>query len=121
MYLEVLGRPVIVLGKPDVMMEFLDKRSAITSDRVQTVLMHLCVLPFSTRANCPTDIPPRVGQENNFSFIPNDNRWRRQRRAFWQHFHPSVVPKYQPIQRDVTRKMLLRLLEAPERYQDIIH
>ncbi|KAI0662139.1 cytochrome P450 [Cubamyces menziesii] len=102
-YLEVLGRPVIVLGKPDVMMEFLDKRSAITSDRVQTVLMDL------------------VGQENNFSFIPNDNRWRRQRRAFWQHFHPSVVPKYQPIQRDVTRKMLLRLLEAPERYQDIIH
>ncbi|KAI0330489.1 cytochrome P450 [Cubamyces sp. BRFM 1775] len=102
-YLEVLGRPIIVLGTPGVIMEFLDKRSAITSDRAESVLMEL------------------VGQENNFSFMSNDNRWRRQRRAFWQHFHPSVIPKYHQIQREATRKFLLRLLEAPERFQDIIH
>ncbi|KAI0330488.1 cytochrome P450 [Cubamyces sp. BRFM 1775] len=102
-YLEVLGRPIIDLGSPSVMMEFLDKRSAITSSRVETVLMHL------------------VGQDKNFSFMPYDNRWRRDRRVFWQHFHPGVVPRYQQIQRDATQKFLLRLLEAPGRYQEIIH
>ncbi|KAH9889914.1 cytochrome P450 [Cubamyces lactineus] len=102
-YLEVLGRPIIVLGNPNVMAEFLEKRSAITSDRVKTVLMEV------------------VGQDNNFSFMTYDDRWRRHRRAFWQHFHPSVVPKYQHIQRSVTRRFLLRLLEVPERHQDLIH
>lgn len=42
MHLNVLGKPFIVLGSYDTSRELLHKRSAIYSDRLQTVMGELC-------------------------------------------------------------------------------
>ena len=41
--MEILGRHYVVLGSADVIMEYLDKRSANTSDRIRTPLLDLYV------------------------------------------------------------------------------
>ncbi|KAI8994215.1 CyP450 monooxygenase [Trametes punicea] len=94
-YLEVLGQPVVLLGSPKVIFEFLEKQSATTSDRAQSALI------------------PLVGQEFNLAFMPYGIWWRRHRRAFWQQFHSGVVSKYQPAQKAAVHRFLVRLLEKP--------
>ena len=41
MYLRVLGQSILVLGTIDAIVEFLEKRSATTSDRKQTAMNEL--------------------------------------------------------------------------------
>ncbi len=41
LHFEVLGDSIVVLGSAEVIMEFLDKRSANTSDRTENVLIEL--------------------------------------------------------------------------------
>ena len=41
MHFNMLGQHMLVLGSPDVIFEFLDKRSANTSDRFVTPLTYL--------------------------------------------------------------------------------
>ncbi|KAH9903304.1 cytochrome P450 [Cubamyces lactineus] len=92
-YLEVLGRPMVILGSPEAMIELLEKRSAVTSDRPESALMSV------------------FGQKNNFGFMRYGLLWRRLRRDFWQHFHSGVVPLYHPMQESFTRKALARFLD----------
>ncbi|OSD07446.1 cytochrome P450 [Trametes coccinea BRFM310] len=101
-YVEVFGRPMLILGNPDVMLEFLDKRSAISSDRVPSPLIEL------------------TGQGYNFAFIPYGQWWRRHRRAFWQQFHPGVVPRYYHHQQSITRDFLAKVLHEPTACQELI-
>ncbi|KAI0332173.1 cytochrome P450 [Cubamyces sp. BRFM 1775] len=102
-YLEVLGRPMVILGRPDIMFEFLEKRSAITSDRVESPLFSL------------------VGQQDNFGIVRYGPKWRRLRRTFWQHFHSGIVHTYQPMQESVARKALARFLEHTSDVKEVIH
>ncbi|KAI0357528.1 cytochrome P450 [Trametes cingulata] len=101
-YLEAFGQPLIVLGSPRVLFEFLEKRSANTSDRTVSPLL------------------PLVGQDHNFTWMRYGPFWRRHRRAFWQHFHPGVLSKYLPVQRTIARKFLVKLLEKPGEYRNLI-
>ena len=41
MYFHVLGQSIVVLGDADVVDEFLDKRSANTSDRAESQIVEL--------------------------------------------------------------------------------
>lgn len=41
MHFQVLGQRVVVLGSSDVVLEYLDKRSANTSDRKVTPMLEL--------------------------------------------------------------------------------
>ncbi|OSD07374.1 cytochrome P450 [Trametes coccinea BRFM310] len=50
-----------------------------------------------------------------FGFLPYGKLWRRQRRDFWHHFHPTIVPKYRSIEVVHTRVFLQRLLESPSK------
>ncbi|KAH9889919.1 cytochrome P450 [Cubamyces lactineus] len=93
MYLEVLGKPMLVLNSPDVMNELLEKHSAKTSSRAQTPLISL------------------AGQAFNFAFLPYGRLWRTHRRMFWQYFNPGKMTSYWPVQREVTRKFLVKLLD----------
>ena len=43
LYFQVLGQSIVVLGSADVVKEYLDKRAANTSDRVQTPMIELYV------------------------------------------------------------------------------
>ncbi|KAI0330485.1 cytochrome P450 [Cubamyces sp. BRFM 1775] len=101
-YLEVLGKPMLVLSSPDVMNELLEKRSAKTSSRTQTPLISL------------------AGQAFNFAFLPYGQWWRTHRRMFWQHFHPGKMTSYWPVQREVTRKFLAKLLDKSADLQKAI-
>ncbi|KAI0667746.1 cytochrome P450 [Trametes maxima] len=101
-YLEVLGRPILVLSDPCTISDFLDKRSANSSDRAASPLL------------------PLAGQAYNFAFMGYGQSWRRHRRAFWQHFHPGVVQDYWPVQRAVTHNFLGKLLDRPHEFKDLI-
>ncbi|KAI9058138.1 cytochrome P450 [Trametes sanguinea] len=101
-YLEVLGKPMLILGSPGIISEFLDKRSANSCDRVQSPLAGL------------------IGQEYNFAFMPYSELWKRHRRAMWQHFHPTAVRNYWPAQQAVMHVLLVKLLEKPSACQEHI-
>ncbi|KAI1794937.1 hypothetical protein LXA43DRAFT_94640 [Ganoderma leucocontextum] len=40
-YLTALGQPIVILGSPRAIFELLDKRSALTSDRIQSPMVPL--------------------------------------------------------------------------------
>ncbi|KAI0332175.1 cytochrome P450 [Cubamyces sp. BRFM 1775] len=102
-YLEVLGRSMIILGSADVMNEFLEKRSAITSDRP------------------PSPLSVLVGQQDNFNFLRYGPRWRHLRRNFWQYFHSGVIPTCHPMQESFARKSLARFLEPASDVKEVVH
>ncbi|RPD61613.1 hypothetical protein L227DRAFT_55550 [Lentinus tigrinus ALCF2SS1-6] len=96
MHLRFFGVHIVVLGSPEVIFEYLDKRSVNTSDREHTPLIEL------------------TGAELNFAFMPYSQWWRRHRRAFWQYFNPGAIGQYQSVQRTTVRKFLLKLLRDPD-------
>ncbi|RPD62683.1 CyP450 monooxygenase [Lentinus tigrinus ALCF2SS1-6] len=95
-YLSVMGQSIAILGSARVLSELLEKRSAVTSDHPQSVLI------------------PLTGQSGNFSLMPHTSWWRRHRRAFWQYFLPAAATQYQPIQSKSTQVFLRKLLDDPE-------
>ncbi|KAI8994216.1 cytochrome P450 [Trametes punicea] len=101
-YFEVLGRPMVVLSSPGIIDEFLEKRSANTSDRVKTALI------------------PLAGHSFNLAFMPYGQQWRAHRRMFWQYFQAAKAQHYWPVQRAVVRKTLTKLLDSPSALKRII-
>ena len=51
--------------------------------------------------------------DTNFTMMPYGQRWRRHKRAFWQHFHPGAVQSYQEVQRLEAHRFLRTLLKTP--------
>ncbi|KAJ8474077.1 hypothetical protein ONZ51_g7462 [Trametes cubensis] len=94
-YLQVLGKPIIIVGDPDVANELLNRRSANTADRPRNPVVELS------------------GQEVNFAVLPYGEWWRRHRRAFWHHFNPGVISRYLSIQREGAHKFLASVLTSP--------
>lgn len=45
-YLDVLGKPMLILGTHDVALDLLEKRSALYSDRAQSIMIDLYVVVF---------------------------------------------------------------------------
>lgn len=43
-YLEVFGKPMLILGTHDVALDLLEKRSALYSDRIQSIMIDLYVV-----------------------------------------------------------------------------
>ncbi|KAI0693292.1 cytochrome P450 [Cerioporus squamosus] len=95
-YLPLMGQSIVILGSARVLSELLDKRSAITSDKLQSVLITL------------------TGQTGNFSLMPYAPWWRRHRRAFWQFFFPAASERYRSIQCRSTQVFLRKLLDDPD-------
>ncbi|RDX45836.1 cytochrome P450 [Lentinus brumalis] len=98
MHFQVLGQHVVVLGSSDVIFEYLDKRSANTSDRKVTPMLEL------------------VGADIIFAFFSYGQWWRRHRRVFWQHFNPTASVAYNSIQRTVAHRFLYKILTSPSEY-----
>ncbi|RPD62682.1 CyP450 monooxygenase [Lentinus tigrinus ALCF2SS1-7] len=96
-YVPVLGQRIMILGSPRVITDLLDKRSSVTSDRMQSAIIELS------------------GQDSNFAMYSYGRWWKLHRRAFWQHFLPAASEKYLDIQKDATRAFLQKLLADPSR------
>lgn len=113
--LRVLNQSVVILGDPDVILAFMDRRSANTSSRVQTPSFSLCVLllipshlVYEVLSHKRT---VRTGHDWNWAFLPYGQSWRYHRRMFWQHFNPGAIDKYKPAQQAFARQFLYKLLE----------
>ncbi|KAI0752762.1 CyP450 monooxygenase [Daedaleopsis nitida] len=99
LHFRVLGSSIVVLGNAEVIMEYLDKRSANTSDRKQSILIELS------------------GSDLNFGFMPYGPWWRRHRRGFWQHFRPQAITEFQKVQCAMVRKFLAKVLRKPSDFK----
>ncbi|KAI0331349.1 cytochrome P450 [Cubamyces sp. BRFM 1775] len=73
--------------------DLFEKRSAIYSDRQDSVLAHL------------------TGWTWNLVFKRYDDDWRRVRRLFWQHFQPSAVGQFKVVQQREAHDLLHRLFD----------
>ncbi|OJT08570.1 O-methylsterigmatocystin oxidoreductase [Trametes pubescens] len=99
-YFSVLGRSIVVLDSYDTACELLDKRSRNYSDRPDSVMAKLTT--FS---------------DSNLPLISYGPRWRQHRRIFHQTLQlPTVDTAYRPNLRQVTRELLLNLLEGPQAF-----
>ncbi|KAH9929092.1 O-methylsterigmatocystin oxidoreductase [Epithele typhae] len=94
-HFRTFGQSTVVLASPDVINEFLDKRSIETSDRRQTALMKL------------------LGLDISMSFMRYGARWRLYRRTFAPRFHPDKLVQHQPKQLATAYSFLRRLLDTP--------
>ncbi|KAI0662026.1 cytochrome P450 [Cubamyces menziesii] len=102
MHLRILGEHVIVIGSAEVANELLNKRSANTADRPRLAAVYLS------------------GQDINFATFLYGAWWRRHRRSFWQQFHPGVISRYFPIQRESAHRFLARILDQRSRVRENI-
>ncbi|KAI9061840.1 cytochrome P450 [Trametes sanguinea] len=86
------GQILLVLSSATAVMDLLEKRSAIYSDRTASPLVELAESrwPFSIK---------RYGDD-----------WRRCRRLFWQYFNPNAVASYHSIQQQHAQDFVRRLL-----------
>ncbi|KAI0767339.1 cytochrome P450 [Fomes fomentarius] len=100
LHFRVLGHSTVVLGSARIIKEYLNKRSANTSDRKQTPLIKL------------------TGGELNFGHLPYGQSWKRHRTAFTQHFNRAAVSQYLPYIRTTAHKLLADILREPSRIQD---
>ncbi|KAL1950232.1 hypothetical protein VTO73DRAFT_5356 [Trametes versicolor] len=95
-YLDILGKPVLIVGSVRAATEILEKRSANTSDRT------------------PSHLLPLIGNDIAFSVMRYGQWWRDHRRAFWQVLHPGQLSRYHDVERGLAHELLARLLESPQ-------
>ncbi|TBU36865.1 cytochrome P450 [Dichomitus squalens] len=101
-HLRVLGQHIVVLGSAQAIYDYLEKRSANTSDRVQSPMIELSGASF------------------NLAFMPYGQRWRRHRRSLWQYFHREATEGYKTTQQSAAHIFLHELCERPSDLRDII-
>ncbi|PIL29136.1 cytochrome P450 [Ganoderma sinense ZZ0214-1] len=101
-HFRTLGQSMIVLGSPEIINEYLEKRASNTSDRPQTPIINL------------------LAQDTNLGLMPYGQRWRRYRRHFWQHFTSRAVEQYQSVTRSAAHQFLARLIEHPSEFNNHI-
>ncbi|KAN0082776.1 Cytochrome P450 [Tylopilus felleus] len=100
-YLHVVGQGLVFLNNAEVVLDLMDKRGAIYSDRAHLVMLgELC------------------GCENMVAFTPHGDQARRQRRLMQAAFGSSSIKRYQPLLQLETKPFLKGLLEDPLKFQD---
>ncbi|KAH9912858.1 cytochrome P450 [Epithele typhae] len=95
MTLQMLTQRMVILGSAEVMLEYLEKKSATSSDRLQSPSLLL------------------TGNGDAFGFMRYGPRWRANRKLFSQFFNPTGIVKYRDAQRAVAHELLQRLLADP--------
>lgn len=130
--LNLLGQNVLVCNTLQTVLDLLDKRSAIYSDRCRpfpeinehfltdvlqavshdeprAVRIHFTLLS-NTLANFNH---VRCGWYWATTGIPYGKEWRTHRRLFHAQFHSQTVKQWRPIETKATHKFLRRLLDTP--------
>ena len=59
-----------------------------------------------------------AGWDWMFAFMPYGSVWREYRRTFHQFFNQTASIPYHPYEVKAVRKLLLRLIETPEEFND---
>jgi cytochrome P450 len=117
-YLDVLGKRMLILNSLEVITDLFEKRSSNYSDRKSmTMLSELYVShSFTLKKLVQNAVRCRMNFIISMSKMPYGLWWRNHRRLFHEHFHRNAVTKYQPIQRQEVRAFLRRLLVTPDNF-----
>ncbi|KAK0477421.1 cytochrome P450 [Armillaria novae-zelandiae] len=102
MYLEVLGRKMIILDSIEAANDLLDKRSAIYSCRPDCVIFRL------------------MGWDRVLSLMPYGKRFHRHRKLFQTHFGRQECREYLPMQHHQAADLVKELMEKPDNYDAIV-
>ena len=94
-------------------------RTRPTASRRRASHCECCVTPSTLHAltdwaYCST------GHEWALGLLPYGATWRRQRRIFWQHFHPCAIEKYRPVQLSAVHTFLSKVASDPDRLDEHI-
>ncbi|KIJ63264.1 hypothetical protein HYDPIDRAFT_92786 [Hydnomerulius pinastri MD-312] len=98
LYVRLLDQDVVVLNSQPEVLEMLEKRSQIYSDR-----------PFIASL-----VP--YGLDRNFAFAPYGDHWRLCRRIIHQTFRAEAAFAFRPMQLRRARQMIVNMIDNPEQY-----
>jgi hypothetical protein len=136
-YLEVLGRPLLIINDVGIAQDLLDKRSALYSSRCvlpSAFIIYLTLMFLQTRTtnggrrvclllrlllelklkSCPS-----IGANELFVTQAYGDEWRNHRRIFQQHFSSKHQERILDKGREFLRKGLLpNLLDVPCDYHE---
>ncbi|KAJ7189263.1 cytochrome P450 [Mycena filopes] len=99
-HLNLAGQSLVVLLSHDATVDLLEKRSSLYSDRPRLTMYF--------------DL---VGWDFNFALMGYGNKWRAHRRLFNQRFNPTALSKFRPHELAVTHRLLGRLLNTPDNFE----
>ena len=114
MHLNMLGKSIVVLNSSEAIVDLLDKRSAIYSDKVAA-----CVAFLRSTSNAPPEQPRSVMLElmglNKWALVAFEygERWRNHRRLFHQFFNIGAMGRYDEDQRKMASRLLKNLNDDP--------
>ncbi|CAE6439609.1 unnamed protein product [Rhizoctonia solani] len=95
-YMNMIGRPVVVLNNAQFASDLFEKRSAIYSDRIgSTMVNHPELLDWSDFAG----------------LLPHSDLWRRQRRRMNNWLNARAVRQFDGLLEDVVKELLGHLLD----------
>ncbi|KAJ7596168.1 cytochrome P450 [Mycena floridula] len=99
LYLEVFGKPLIILNSAQAITDIMEKRSAVYSDRPDMHMVNDLMCFYWDTAH-----------------LKYSDWWRIHRKTFHQHFQPRAVIAYQPVQLKATSDLLRQLSETPDKF-----
>ncbi|KAF7357540.1 O-methylsterigmatocystin oxidoreductase [Mycena sanguinolenta] len=99
-HVSVLGQHIVLVNSIKAAIELFEKRSHINSDR-----------PVFTMSKL-------MGWDFNFGALSRGDKWRAQRRMFYQHFRANVSQNHRPIQMEKIHLLLQGLLSSPEEFRE---
>ncbi|KAJ3491620.1 hypothetical protein NLI96_g552 [Meripilus lineatus] len=100
MYLNVLGKPIVLLNSEQAARELLDKKGKIYSDRPHFPAHEL------------------LGWHDILAFLPYGEEFHKTRKLFTEALSPSGVRVFQDIQSTQTHLLLKSLLTAPDNFSE---
>ncbi|KAJ3474622.1 hypothetical protein NLI96_g12355 [Meripilus lineatus] len=99
-YLNVLGKSIVLLNSEKVADDLLDKRSTIYSDRPRLPLVKM------------------MGSEDALGFMAYGNKFFKMRKILHDHLASKKVVVFEDIQASQSHVLLRNLMSSPERFMD---
>jgi hypothetical protein len=107
---------MIIVNSEDVAKELFVQRSRNYSDRVVSPITEPYVPGALAGTVSQEPLCRRVGLGFSTARLPYGPRWRLHRQIYNRVLHAGVAVRYRPMQLAKARRLLLGLLETPDRY-----
>ncbi|KAJ7018188.1 cytochrome P450 [Mycena alexandri] len=121
MYLDILGKPTIVLNTARVAVDLLNKRSSIYSDRPRFTSYELRVWLGTVKIR-PNRTISRTGWATTLSLMPYGRRFNLHRQLHQSYLNRRKCREFKPIQTLEAQSLVKNLLESePLNYSKMIN
>ncbi|KAH6879373.1 O-methylsterigmatocystin oxidoreductase [Coprinopsis sp. MPI-PUGE-AT-0042] len=100
-YLEIMGKPLLILNSTKEINDLLEKKASNFSDRVNTPSLDMLQMGW------------------DFGLADYGPYWKDNRRVFHQYFNPGQLSKYHPVLEQQSRVFLQRLAADPHDFMEI--